>query len=86
MYTVAFFAAPWVGSYFRNPEAVPIVRVLSLTIILSSVGQVPYILLTKSLDFRRKITPEVIAGLIGKGISVVLALRAWASGRLYGVR
>ncbi len=74
VYLVAALAAPAVGVFFREPDVVPVLRVLALTILISGVGRVPYVLLSRALDFRRKIFPELTASLIGNGAAIVLAL------------
>ncbi len=74
VYLIAVAAAPLVAAFFRQPNVVPILRVLALTVPISSFGRVPYILLSRDLDFRRKIFPELTANVIGSGASIVFAL------------
>ena len=74
VYVVAYVTAPWVADFFREPDVVPILRVLALTVPISSFGRVPYILLSRDLNFRRKIFPELAANVIGNLASIGLAL------------
>ncbi len=73
LYVIAYFGAPWVAVFFKSPEVTPVLRVLSLNIIISSLGRVPYVLLSRELDFRKKVTPEFTASVIGNLTSIVLA-------------
>lgn len=76
-YLLAFLIAPLVAEFFKSPEVTPILRVLSLTIIVSSVGRVPYVLLSKEMDFRKKVLPEFLASIGGNGLAIILALAGW---------
>lgn len=77
LYAIGFLAAPLVAWFFRSPEVVPVLRVLLLTIVISSLGRVPFTLLARDLDFRKKVIPEFIAGLGGNLLAVILALGGW---------
>ena len=74
IYLVAVLTAPLVADFFRQPDVVPILRVLALTVPISSFGRVPYILLSRELNFRRKIFPELAANVIGNLAAIGLAL------------
>ena len=81
LYVLAFCAAPSVASFFRNDALVEVLRVLGLTLVLSSISQVPLTLMAKGMGFRKKVIPELIANVIGASVSVVLALmgyKVWA--------
>ena len=77
IFLVAYIAAPLIGRFFREPAVVPILRVLALTLPISSLGRVPYVLLGRELDFRRRIFPELISSLIASAVVVVLAFRGF---------
>jgi len=74
LYLVGFFSAPWVADFFHEPQLIPVMRVLALTMLLSSFAQVPVTLLVKELHFKRKVIPDLIAGVLGNGLSIVLAM------------
>jgi O-antigen/teichoic acid export membrane protein len=73
VYLIAVLVAPWVAAFFREPAVVPVLRVLALTVPIFSLGRVPYVLLSRELDFRRKIFPELAANVAGSGASIALA-------------
>lgn len=75
LYLGLFAAAPLVGQFFREPAVVPILRVLALTLPISSVGRVPLVLLGRDLDFRRRIIPELVSSILASVAVVVMAAR-----------
>jgi O-antigen/teichoic acid export membrane protein len=82
LYLVAYAASPVVAQFFRSPEVTPVLRVLALTIVISSFSRVAYTLLTKELDFRKKVLPEVAGSMIG---SLAALLLAWAGWRVWAL-
>lgn len=67
IFAAAWVLAPLAGSFFRNPEVVPLTRVLALSIPIGALGSVHGNLLRKDLLFRRKLVPE-LARTVGKGV------------------
>lgn len=81
LYAIAFVGSPLVAQFFHSPEVTPVLRVLSLTIVVSSLSRVSYTLLSKELDFRKKVLPEFVASFGGNLAAIVLALlnfEVWA--------
>lgn len=82
LYLISYLAAqPLMRAFNRDlvtvVAAVPVLRALALTMIISSIGQVPTILLAKDLNFRAKIVPEMVGSVAGTTVSIVLALLGW---------
>ena len=77
LYLVAFVASPLVAQFFRSPEVTPVLRVLALTIVISSFSRVPYTLLAKELDFRKKVLPEIVGSVVGNLAALLLAWAGW---------
>jgi O-antigen/teichoic acid export membrane protein len=79
LYGVAWIAAPYVAGFFASKVQgatillTRVLRVLALTMVVASFGEVPLTLLTKSLGFKKRVLPEMIAGLAGTGLSIALA-------------
>lgn len=74
MFAISFLCAPLVAMIFRDPRAIPVVRVLSLTYPLSALYNVHDCLLQKQLKFGRKIIPEFFRAASKGLLSIVLAL------------
>lgn len=77
LYLAAYVFSPLVAQFFHSPEVTPVLRVLALTIVINSFSRVPYTLLAKELDFRKKVLPEVISSTIGNLASLLLAWIGW---------
>ena len=78
---VALAAAPAVASFFGRPDVTPIFRVLSLSLLLNGVGQVPDALLRRDLRFRTQIAGNLARAAVQGVASVALAvagLGPWA--------
>ena len=53
LYLIMFFAAPYISSFYGIPELVPIVRVISLTIVISGVKGVQQSFVSRNMLFKR---------------------------------
>jgi PST family polysaccharide transporter len=78
-YAGALMGAPYIAGVFTKdpfmlPRVIPVLRTLSLTLVISAVAHVPHALLSKELDFKRKIVPQFLGGLTGACVSIALAL------------
>ena len=77
----ALLAAPAVAAFFDRPDVVPIFRVLSLSLLLNGIGQVPDALLRRDLRFRTQIAGNLARAAVQGATSVALAvagLGPWA--------
>ena len=52
LYIIAFLAAPFIASFYRVPELTPIVRVLSLMLVVSGIKNVQQAYVSRHLMFR----------------------------------
>jgi O-antigen/teichoic acid export membrane protein len=68
--SITYLAAPLVASFFREPLVTPLLRVLSFTFILESLGSMHVVLLKRNLDFRRKLVPDVGQSIV-KGVVAI---------------
>lgn len=72
--SVAFLGAPLFAAFYNEPAIVPMLQVLAGSMIISSLGQTHLTLLTKELNFRQKLLPDLSRSL-AKGLgSIGLAL------------
>ncbi len=67
MYAIMFFAAPLIGKFYDNMELVPIVRVLSLTLVISGLRNVQQAYISRKLLFKRFFF-STIGGTVGAAI------------------
>lgn len=74
LFGLTWIAAPLAGSFFQDPQAIPIVRALAFNFPLVALGNIHDAMLRKTLTFQRKFIPDVIKA-VGKAmISIILAL------------
>ncbi len=74
LYIVAWASSPLIARFFNNDALIQVLRVLAITLVLSSISQVPLSLMARGMGFKKKVIPEMIAGFLGSVLSVVLAL------------
>lgn len=74
LYTILFFSAPFIASFFKQPQLVAISRVVFLTIPISSLYLVPFAQLNKAMDFKGIATSNISAVFISGIVGVTLAL------------
>jgi O-antigen/teichoic acid export membrane protein len=60
LFALSYLSAPFVAVFFNNTAVEPVIRILSLTFIISSFGTVPSMLLEKELEFKKKVIPETV--------------------------
>jgi PST family polysaccharide transporter len=73
LFGCTWLAAPLAGTFFQDPQAIPIVRALAFTFPLAALGNIHDAMLRKSLTFRRKFIPDLTKA-VSKGlISILLA-------------
>ncbi len=85
LYAIAYFGAPAIAFFFYPDEPrlalrqqlVSILQVLSLVMIIGSFGQVPFTLLAKEMDFRKRLLPDIVPELVKDVTSITLALRGF---------
>lgn len=66
--------APWISTFYNQPELTPLIRVLSLIIVIESLGRVQDIILTKQIDFKTQMKIGIIALVLSGAIGVVMAI------------
>ncbi len=77
LYIVMFFAAPYIALFYRIPELVNVVRVMSLTLIISGVKNIQIAYVSKTMQFK-KFFWATLGGTIGAGVvGVVMALKGF---------
>lgn len=81
LYTVLFFCAPLIASFFRQEILVPIVRILSLSLVFNAFGNVHKVLLIRNIDFKTQAGVSFIsstAGSVAGIVSAVAGMGIWS--------
>lgn len=71
---VGFAVAPFVADFFDEPEATSVVRVLSLSFPITSLGAIHEARLRRELRFGSRVLPEFSKGVAKGAVSITLAL------------
>ncbi len=53
LYALMFLAAPWIARFYNDPELTPVIRVLSLTLVISGVKNIQQAYVSRNLLFKR---------------------------------
>lgn len=81
LYIVIYIAAPWIAFFYEEPILTPLTRVLSLSLIFSSLSISQLVKLTVEFDFKTLAKSRVAAGVISGIVGVICAymgLEYWA--------
>ncbi|MCR4742713.1 MAG: lipopolysaccharide biosynthesis protein [Treponema sp.] len=77
LYLIMFFAAPFIASFYKIPELRPVIRVLSLMLVISGVKNVQQAYVSKNLMFKRFFF-ATLGGTLGAAvIGIVMALKGF---------
>lgn len=71
---VGYVAAPLLASFFSEPRATDLIRVLSLSFPITSIGSIHEARLRRELRFSRRVIPEFFKGVAKGAVSITLAL------------
>lgn len=81
LYLILFFCADWVAAFYKDPEIVPVLRVLSLQLPLSSILTVQNAYVSKHLMFKKFFFSTLGGSLVSGVIGIIMALNGagvWA--------
>lgn len=73
LYLIMFFAAPFIASFYNMPELTPIVRVISLTILISGVKGVQQSYVSRNMLFKRFFYATLGGTIISAFLGIALA-------------
>lgn len=73
-YTILFFIAPFIASYYNAPILFPTLRVLALTLFLQGINSVQTGLLQRQMSFRQLLVRTMIAAPVAGAIGIIMAL------------
>lgn len=80
-YIILFLSAPLIARFYRLPQLVPIVRVLSLYIVSNALGIVQLTIIRKNLNFNRLAKINIFSYIIASVAAIIIAFsggEAWS--------
>lgn len=81
LYSLVFFTAPLIAKFYRNDELVPLIRVLSITILVSGLKNVQQAYVSKTLQFKKFFFATLIGTITAACVGIWMAyhnLGVWA--------
>lgn len=81
LYILMFMCSPIIASFYNDTELIPVVRVLSLTIIISGLKNVQQSYVSKNLLFKKLFAVNISASIVGATVGISLAFldfQIWA--------
>ena len=77
IYACLFLAAPLIADFYRIPELTLVLRVISLTILLSSVSTVQHAYVQRNMIFRKFFFSTLIGTIISGVVGIIMALNGF---------
>ncbi|MFC2162163.1 lipopolysaccharide biosynthesis protein [Candidatus Altiarchaeota archaeon] len=77
LFIIAILAAPFISGFFNSPDSLPVIRFLSVSLLLVSLGLTPSVLLDKELEFKKQFLPEVGSMVAYGAIAISLAFTGY---------
>jgi len=74
MYGVLFFSAQAISVFFSEPQLIEIIRILSLVLIINSLGIIQKVILIKNVDFKTITKVSIIAATTSGTITITFAM------------
>jgi O-antigen/teichoic acid export membrane protein len=74
----AFLIAPFARHLFDHPATGNVIRVLSLTFLVSTIGFIPQVMLTREMNYRALMIPGVAGAVAQCILAVTLVLHGWS--------
>jgi len=73
LYFLVFGLAPLAALFFREPRLTALLRVLTISLILNSLSSIPISLLSKEINFKRRVIPELLNLTVYGIVTVIFA-------------
>lgn len=74
LYIVMFFCAPFIAGFYKNDSLVLLIRIVSLTIVISGVKNIQQAYVSKTMQFKRFFYATIIGTVISAIVGIVMAL------------
>lgn len=74
LYTALFFSAPFISSYYSEPQLIPVVRVIGLTFFLQSFTAVRNGIINRRMQFKLLFMCNTTASILSGVLGIILAL------------
>lgn len=79
-----YLAAPWIGSFYGQPDLCPLTRAMSLIFVINSLGVVQIALLSRHVAFKIQAKVSLISGICSGSIGIGMAYGGYGVWSLVG--
>ena len=76
-FVILFVAAPFVASFYNMPDLQPVMRLISVTLIVNALFTVHKVRLTRNVDFKMQSKASLCAALVSGGLGIILAFEGF---------
>jgi O-antigen/teichoic acid export membrane protein len=76
--------APWVAKFYNQPILTPLLRLMSVVLVINSFGLVQNVLLRKALDFKTETKVSLVASMLSGIVGVTMAYSGFGVWSLIG--
>ena len=84
MYGFIFFTAPFIANFYERPIIIPVLRVLGLRLIFSSINTIQQAKIQKSMNFRKSFIATIMGTSLSAGIGISMAYYGFGVWALVG--
>lgn len=84
IYVILFFCAPLIAGLYNKQQLVPIVRILGINLLFSSISSVQCSLVSRKLEFKKFFYVSLIATILSGAIGVFMAFSGYGVWALIG--
>lgn len=84
LYFILFISAPFVASFFRNQQLIPLTRVMGICVIINAFSLIQSTLLVKEIDFKSITKCQIISSLLSGVIGIAMAYVGYGVWSLVG--
>jgi O-antigen/teichoic acid export membrane protein len=74
LFLIAAAIAPFAARFYDNPTVLPVILVMSSSLVINSMRSVPLSLFRKRLQYAKLVLPDIVPVAVSSGISIVMAL------------
>lgn len=77
LYLLLYAGAPSISAFFKEPQLIPVTRIVGLVLLLNAFGIIQRTLFVKSVDFKTQAKVSIIASLGSGIIGIAMAVYGW---------
>jgi lipopolysaccharide exporter len=77
-FLLALVIAPFAHHFLDHPATADVIRILALNFVISTIGFLPRVVLTREINYRALMIPAVVAAVVQCVLAVTLVLHGWS--------